>query len=99
MDAADANRRGRRRTRMTLAEAQAIEERAARGELDLTDPRIAAMVGEAHQRISRDLMWGGPPGDVVRRRTWLVVLCIVGFALITAAALIIPLLLNVAARR
>jgi hypothetical protein len=83
---------------MTLAEAQAIEEREQRGELDLTDPEIAAMVGQAHQRIQRDLMWGGAPGQAGRRRTWFVVLAILAFAFITAAALIIPLLLNVTSR-
>ncbi len=83
---------------MTLAEAQAIEERELRGELDLTDPEIAAMVGDAHQRIQRDLMWGGEPGQAGRRRTWLVVLAILAFAIVTAAALIIPLMLNVSAR-
>jgi hypothetical protein len=89
---------GRRRLRMTLAEAQAIEEREQRGELDITDPEIAAMVGEAHQRISRDLMWGGQRGETGRRRTWLVALTILLFAIATAAALIIPLMLNVASR-
>jgi hypothetical protein len=79
---------------MTLAEAQAIEEQERRGELDLTDPEIAAMVGEAHQRIQRDLMWGGAPGDPARRRTWIVVLTIALFAVITAAALLIPLMLT-----
>jgi len=83
---------------MTLAEAQAIEEREQRGELDLSDPEIAAMVGEAHQRVQRDLMWGGEPGQTERRRTWWVVLAILAFAIVTAAALIIPLLLNIASR-
>lgn len=81
---------------MTLAEAEAIEERERRGELDLTDPEIAAMVGQAHQRIQRDMMWGGEPGDTARRRTWLVVIVITVFALITAAALFIPLMLTFA---
>ena len=79
---------------MTLAEAQAIEEREQRGELDITDPEIAAMVGQAHQRIQRDLMWGGEPGDAARRRTWVVVALFALFALVTAAALFIPLMLG-----
>jgi hypothetical protein len=83
---------------MTLAEAQAIEQREQRGELDITDPEIAAMVGEAHQRIQRDLMWGGEPGEPGRRRTWLVVLAILAFAIVTAAALIIPLMIEVTSR-
>ena len=83
---------------MTLAEAQAIEEREQRGELDITDPEIAAMVGQAHQRIQRDLMWGGERGEPGRRRTWLVVLAIVVFAIVTAVALLIPLMLNIASR-
>jgi hypothetical protein len=83
---------------MTLAEAQAIEEREQRGELDVTDPEIAAMVAEAHQRIQRDMMWGGEPGEPGRRRTWFVVMAILAFAIVTAAALIIPLMLNVASR-
>ncbi len=98
MSAPSAGGSRRRRLRMTLAEAQAIEEREQRGELDLTDPEIAAMVGEAHQRVQRDLMWGGEPGDPGRRRTWFVVLAILLFAIVTAAALIIPLLIEVAAR-
>ena len=80
--------------RMTLAEAEAIEQREQRGELDITDPDIAATVGEAHQRIQRDLMWGGEPGDTERRRTWLVVLTITLFAIATAAALLIPLMIS-----
>ena len=83
---------------MTLAEAQAIEERERRGELDMTDPDIAATVGEAHQRIQRDLMWGGGPGEPGRRRTWFVVVAILAFAIVTAAALIIPLMINIASR-
>jgi hypothetical protein len=83
---------------MTLAEAEAIEARERRGELDITDPEIAAMVGQAHQRIQRDLMWGGEPGQPGRRRTWLVVLAILVFAIVTAVALLIPLMLNVASR-
>ncbi|MFC0681220.1 hypothetical protein ACFFGH_25605 [Lysobacter korlensis] len=83
---------------MTLAEAQAIEEREGRGELDLSDPEIAAMVGQAHQRIQRDLMWGGGPGEPGRRRTWFVVLAILVFALVTAAALLIPLMINITSR-
>jgi hypothetical protein len=79
---------------MTLAEAEAIEQREQRGELDVTDPDIAAMVGEAHQRIQRDLMWGGEPGDEDRRRTWLVVLFFAVFAMATAAALLIPVMLS-----
>jgi hypothetical protein len=79
---------------MTLAEAEAIEQREQRGELDITDPDIAATVGEAHQRIQRDLMWGGEPGDTERRRTWLVVLTITLFAIATAAALLIPLMIS-----
>ena len=83
---------------MTLAEAEAIEERERRGELDATDPEIAALLGEAHQRVQRDLMWGGEPGDAGRRRTWLVALTILLFALVTAAALIIPLMIEVGSR-
>ncbi len=79
---------------MTLAEAQAIEEREQRGELDSTDPEIAALLGEAHQRIQRDLMWGGEPGDANRRRTWIVVLTIAIFTIVTATALLVPLLLR-----
>jgi uncharacterized protein involved in type VI secretion and phage assembly len=90
----DAGGSPRRRFRMTLAEAEAIEERERRGELDVTDPEIAAVVGEAHQRIQRDLMWGGEPGDKDRRRTWFVVLTFALSALVTAAALLIPLLLS-----
>ena len=88
--------RRRRRLRMTLAEAQAIEEQELRGELDLSDPEIAAMVGEAHQRVQRDLMWGGEPGGAARRRTWIVVLAIALFVVITAGALLIPLMLTFA---
>ena len=98
MDAEGASGSSRKRLRMTLAEAQAIEEREQRGELDLSDPEIAAMVGQAHQRIQRDLMWGGEPGQAGRRRTWMVVVAILLFAIITAAALIIPLMLSVASR-
>jgi hypothetical protein len=83
---------------MTLAEAKAIEEREQRGELDLSDPEIAAMVGQAHQRIQRDLMWGGEPGQPGRRRTWMVVLAIFLFAVVTAIALIIPLMLSIGSR-
>ena len=94
MSAPSAGGSRRRRLRMTLAEAQAIEERERRGELDLSDPEIAEMVGRAHQRVQRDLMWGGEPGDVARRRTWVVVILFAFFALITAAALVIPLMLT-----
>jgi hypothetical protein len=98
VDAAGPSGPRRKRVRMTLAEAQAIEERERRGELDLSDPEIAATVGEAHQRIQRDLMWGGGPGEPGRRRTWLVVLAIIAFAIVTAAALIIPLMIEVTSR-
>jgi hypothetical protein len=82
----------RRHVRMTLAEAEAIEERERRGELDLTDPHIAATVGEAHQRVQRDLMWGGEPGDAARRRTLVVAGTIALFAVGTAVALMLPLM-------
>ena len=98
MSASSTGSSRRRHLRMTLAEAEAIEQREERGELDTTDPDIAAMVGQAHQRVQRDLMWGGEPGDAERRRTGLVVLTFTLFALATAAALLIPLMIRFGVR-
>jgi hypothetical protein len=84
----------RRQVRMTLAEAEAIVEQDSRGQLDTSDPHIAATLGEAHRRIQRDLMWGGEPGEASRRRTWGVVAVIGLFAIVTAAALLIPVMLS-----
>jgi hypothetical protein len=70
----------------------------ALGNLDTADPHIAAMLGEANQRIQRDLMWAGCQAtriDIGRGWSW----SPSGCSLLTAAALLIPVLLSFRFRR
>lgn len=84
-----ADRSRRRATRMTMEEAETVLDRADAGQLDTDDPRIARIVGQAHQRVSRARIWGG---DHTRGRAVRYLVAAIVFLSISIAALVAPLL-------
>jgi len=83
---------------LSLEEATAIAEHAREGRLDLDDPEIRRLVGEANRMLVRTQMWGETPPTP--RRRWKRRGLAIGAAAIVAIwviGLLGPLLLHVAA--
>ena len=72
-----------------MEEAELVLDRAEAGELDTDDPRIARIVGQAQQRLSRTRIWGG---DHTRGRALRYLVAAIVFLAISIAALVAPLL-------
>ncbi|ROP65895.1 hypothetical protein EDF24_3062 [Curtobacterium sp. PhB130] len=83
---------------LSLEEATAIAEHAREGRLQLDDPEIRKLVGEANRILVRTQMWGETPPTP--RRRWKRRMLAVGAAALVAVwviGLLGPLLLRIAA--
>lgn len=82
---------------LSLDEATAIAEHAREGRLELDDPEVRRLVGEANRILVRTQMWGEAP--TTPRRRWKRRMLAVGAALIVVVwvvGLFGPLLLRIA---
>ncbi|MBT1631678.1 MULTISPECIES: hypothetical protein [Curtobacterium] len=77
---------------MSMREAAQISANARNGLLDLSDPTIRRLVGDAHQITVRASVWGDAPDGQPRRQKRLLLTGVSLVVLIAAAALFVPLL-------
>ncbi|OIH93828.1 hypothetical protein [Curtobacterium sp. MCBA15_001] len=81
---------------LSLDEARAIAEHAREGRLELDDPEIRRLVGEANRMLVRTQMWGETPPTP--RRRWkrrMLAFGAAGIVLVWVIGLLGPLLLRI----
>lgn len=78
---------------MTLEEAQAILRNHERGLFGEPDARVQRLIGEANRVVQRAEMWGSPRGHKQRRRWAIFAIAFGVWVIVTAVALIVPLII------
>lgn len=79
-------------TPMRVEEAARISANARNGMLDLSDPDIRRLVGDAHQITVRARLWGEQPERQSRRQKRLLLTGVAVVVTVAVAALFVPLL-------
>ncbi|MBM7473885.1 hypothetical protein [Curtobacterium herbarum] len=81
-------------TALTVDEATAITEHAENGNLDMEDPEVRRLVGEANRLLVRAGVWGIAEGPRQRRRRRLLAVGASVLVLSWLAGLFLPLLVR-----